>query len=248
MLLASGEEGDRFYPLAAVAAAAVVFALAHVYVGIHGGGKTTAGDSSALEKRLVSDDAEDAEDAEDAVPAAPDVEAGVTDSMPYATGDSPAPPAGGGGGDGPPPMSCCKKACRLVCTSITCLVLCALSPLNLTLMCCCGCRKKMCGDTKAQAAEKKEQRRRDQLERVQSPHPEFPFVNPGNGAPLLTGVRVIELATVIAGPSAGRILADNGAEVIRVEPPSGTMWRRYLNLLERDRKTFITSFEHVNFN
>ena len=70
----------------------------------------------------------------------------------------------------------------------------------------------------------------------------------GNGAPLLTGVRVVELATVIAGPSAGRILADNGAEVIRVEPPSGTMWRRYLKFLERDRKTFVTSFEHVNFN
>ena len=26
------------------------------------------------------------------------------------------------------------------------------------------------------------------------------------------------------------------------------MWRRYLKFLERDRKTFVTSFEHVNFN
>ena len=69
MLLASGEEGDRFYPLAAVAAAAVVFALAHVYTGYTGytgaarrpPADSPAGDSSALEKRLVSDDAEDAE-------------------------------------------------------------------------------------------------------------------------------------------------------------------------------------------
>jgi len=42
----------------------------------------------------------------------------------------------------------------------------------------------------------------------------------------LDGVRVIELATVVAGPGAGRYLADYGAEVIKVEGPGGDPTRR----------------------
>lgn len=38
---------------------------------------------------------------------------------------------------------------------------------------------------------------------------------------LLNGVTVIEMAQVITGPSAGMMLADLGAEVIKVEPPRG---------------------------
>jgi crotonobetainyl-CoA:carnitine CoA-transferase CaiB-like acyl-CoA transferase len=45
-------------------------------------------------------------------------------------------------------------------------------------------------------------------------------------APPLAGVRVIELATVVAGPGAGKYLADFGAEVIKVEPPGGDPTRR----------------------
>lgn len=41
----------------------------------------------------------------------------------------------------------------------------------------------------------------------------------------LAGVRVVELATFVAGPSCARILADLGAEVIKLEPPKGDMWR-----------------------
>lgn len=42
----------------------------------------------------------------------------------------------------------------------------------------------------------------------------------------LDGVRVIELATVIAGPGTGKYLADFGADVIKVEAPSGDPTRR----------------------
>ena len=42
----------------------------------------------------------------------------------------------------------------------------------------------------------------------------------------LEGVRVVELATVLAGPGAGKYLADFGAEVIKVEAPGGDPTRR----------------------
>ena len=41
----------------------------------------------------------------------------------------------------------------------------------------------------------------------------------------LSGLRVIELANFIAGPLAGTLLGDMGADVIKVEPPQGDMSR-----------------------
>ena len=43
----------------------------------------------------------------------------------------------------------------------------------------------------------------------------------------LAGVRVIELARILAGPRAGQTLADLGAEVIKVEAPEGDDTRRW---------------------
>ena len=45
-------------------------------------------------------------------------------------------------------------------------------------------------------AQKKRDARRQALADAQREHPPFP---PGAGAPLLTGIRVLELATVVAG-------------------------------------------------
>ena len=43
--------------------------------------------------------------------------------------------------------------------------------------------------------------------------------------PPLAGVRILEITNLIAGPTAGRILADLGADVIKLEPPAGDMSR-----------------------
>jgi crotonobetainyl-CoA:carnitine CoA-transferase CaiB-like acyl-CoA transferase len=47
------------------------------------------------------------------------------------------------------------------------------------------------------------------------------------GALPLSGLRVLEYAQYVAGPFAGMLLADLGADVVKVEPPSGDAWRHY---------------------
>ena len=56
--------------------------------------------------------------------------------------------------------------------------------------------------------------------------------------PPLAGVRILEITNLIAGPTAGRILADLGADVIKLEPPGGDM----------SRPIARTYFYCVNFN
>ena len=58
-------------------------------------------------------------------------------------------------------------------------------------------------------------------------------------APLpLDGIRVLEYAQYVAGPFAGMLLADLGADVIKVEPPAGDAWRRYEPFVDGESRYF----------
>jgi len=52
---------------------------------------------------------------------------------------------------------------------------------------------------------------------------------------MLEGLRVIELATYIAAPGAAGIMADWGAEVIKVESPDGDPMRRFFDTIGSDQ-------------
>ena len=71
-------------------------------------------------------------------------------------------------------------------------------------------------------------------------NPAAPPPPPGRmpALPPLAGVRVLEITNLIAGPTAGRLLADLGADVIKLEPLTGDM----------SRPIGRTYFYSVNFN
>src|SRR5438874_9061259 len=43
----------------------------------------------------------------------------------------------------------------------------------------------------------------------------------------LDGIRVLEVANWLAAPAAGALLADMGADVVKVETPAGDTWRGF---------------------
>ncbi|RVT83178.1 CoA transferase [Rhodobacteraceae bacterium CCMM004] len=65
--------------------------------------------------------------------------------------------------------------------------------------------------------------------------------------PPLTGLKIVELARILAGPWAGQMLADLGAEVIKVESPEGDDTRRWgPPFVERDGDTSAAYFHGCN--
>ncbi|MBQ1762488.1 MAG: CoA transferase [Aquincola sp.] len=55
----------------------------------------------------------------------------------------------------------------------------------------------------------------------------------------LSGIRVLDLSAYIAGPYGCTLLADQGAEVIKIEPPVGDNLRKYPSTLAAESRAFI---------
>ncbi|HKE28111.1 MAG TPA: CoA transferase [Bryobacteraceae bacterium] len=55
----------------------------------------------------------------------------------------------------------------------------------------------------------------------------------------LAGIRVLDLSAYIAGPYGCSLLADLGAEVIKIESPSGDTLRQYPSTLEDESRAFL---------
>ncbi len=54
----------------------------------------------------------------------------------------------------------------------------------------------------------------------------------------LNGIRILEFTQIIAGPFGCMMLADAGAEVIKVEPPNGEPWRLFGQFMPGESKAF----------
>jgi formyl-CoA transferase len=56
----------------------------------------------------------------------------------------------------------------------------------------------------------------------------------------LAGVKVLEFSQIIAGPFAGMILSDMGAQVTKFEPLEGEPWRVFVELVPKESRTFAS--------
>jgi crotonobetainyl-CoA:carnitine CoA-transferase CaiB-like acyl-CoA transferase len=69
-----------------------------------------------------------------------------------------------------------------------------------------------------------------------------------NGTGALAGVRIIELAQFVFVPGGSAILSDHGAEVIKIEPPSGDPYRTMKVVDGRQTKSANLAMEQNNRN
>jgi formyl-CoA transferase len=67
---------------------------------------------------------------------------------------------------------------------------------------------------------------------------EEPVRTEKRGGPL-DGIKIIDLSAYIAGPYGCTLLADMGADVIKIEPPAGDTLRQYPSTLEAEGRAFL---------
>lgn len=68
---------------------------------------------------------------------------------------------------------------------------------------------------------------------------ETPTSPPRTPSGPLSGVRVLDLSAYIAGPYGCTLLADQGADVIKIEPPGGDNLRQYPSTLATESRAFL---------
>ena len=56
----------------------------------------------------------------------------------------------------------------------------------------------------------------------------------------LSGVKVVEFCQVAAGPFCGMLLADYGAQVVKIEPPEGDTLRQWPPIHDGDSENFAS--------
>ena len=56
----------------------------------------------------------------------------------------------------------------------------------------------------------------------------------------LENIRVLDFSEIIAGPFAGMLLSDMGADVIKIEPPWGEPWRFSQPIVTNESRTYIS--------
>jgi crotonobetainyl-CoA:carnitine CoA-transferase CaiB-like acyl-CoA transferase len=62
----------------------------------------------------------------------------------------------------------------------------------------------------------------------------------------LSGIRIIDFGQYLAGPLAALLLAENGADVIRVDPPGGPRWDHPANaVLQRSKRSIILDLQEA---
>ena len=66
------------------------------------------------------------------------------------------------------------------------------------------------------------------------------------GMTLLSGIRVVEMGLWVAGPAAGGILADWGAEVVKIEMPGGDPMRKLFGALSGSKEERCPPFDLYN--
>src|SRR5437660_10732490 len=63
---------------------------------------------------------------------------------------------------------------------------------------------------------------------------------------VLDGVRVIDFGQYIAGPLAAMLLADQGADVVRVDPPGGPRWQTPANAVwNRSKRSIVLDLKRA---
>jgi len=56
----------------------------------------------------------------------------------------------------------------------------------------------------------------------------------------LEGVRILDCTQIIAGPLAGSLLSEMGADVVKIEPLEGEPWRLQAEIIPKESKAFLT--------